>query len=99
MTKPSVALEAHREDIRRIVAANHAARPRIFGSVVHGDDTDASDLDLLVEAIPGTPLTYFDLGGIERELTALLGVPVDVLTPNALPLSFRDEVLAEAISV
>jgi uncharacterized protein len=92
--KPSVALNAHRAEIRRIVAANKATNPRVFGSVLHGEDTDGSDLDILVDALPGA--TLFDLGGIQYELQELLGVPVDLLTPGDISKKFRAEVLAEA---
>lgn len=68
--------------------------PRVFGSIVHGNDTDGSDLDLLVDPLPGT--TLFDLGGLQVELETMLGVPVDVLTPADLPVKFRAQVLAEA---
>jgi uncharacterized protein len=40
--------------------------------------------------------TLFDIGVIRHELLQLLGVPVDVLTPNALPEIFRAKVIAEA---
>jgi hypothetical protein len=40
-----------------------------------------------------------DIARIQNRLQVLLGVPVDVLTPNALPDSFRDQVLAEAVPV
>ena len=46
--KPSEALQMHRDEIRRIVENNDARNPRVFGSVLHGDETDDSDLDLLV---------------------------------------------------
>ncbi len=92
--KPSAALEAHRDAIRRIVLAHRATNPRVFGSVLHGDDTDGSDLDLLVDPTPETSL--FDLGGILHELEQLLGVPVDLVTPKALRPRYRDEILAEA---
>ena len=95
--KPSVALEVHREAIRRIVATHHAANARVFGSVLRGADRDDSDLDLLVDPTPDT--TLLDIGAIRYELKALLGVDVDVLTPKALPESFREQVLAEAVSV
>lgn len=68
--------------------------PRVFGSVLRGDDLEHSDLDLLVDALPGT--TLFDLGGLQDELEHLLGVHVDVVTPRDLPAKFRDIVLAEA---
>ena len=84
--RPSVALNLYREEIRRIVAQHHGENPRVFGSVIHGDDTDESDLDLLIDPTPKT--TLFDIGAIRYELRQLLGVDVDVLTPRALPDKF-----------
>ena len=95
--KPSQALDRNREAIRRIVAAHNARNPRVFGSVAHGEDTDTSDLDLLVDPTSSTSL--FDIGAIRHELLQLLGVRVDVLTPKSLPEAFRDEVIAEAVPV
>lgn len=92
--KPSAALAAHREDIRRVVESHRACNARVFGSVVHGNDTEVSDLDILIDPTPET--TLFDIGAIRHELLELLGVPVDVLTPKALPEKFRATVLAEA---
>ena len=92
--KPSVALAAHREEIRRVVVSHRARNARVFGSVLHGEDTEDSDLDILIDPTPDT--TLFDIGAIRHELLQLLGVPVDVLTPKALPDKFRETVLAEA---
>lgn len=92
--KPSEALAIHRDAVRRIVEAHRARNARVFGSVLAGKDTEYSDLDLLVE--PTADTTLFDIGAIRHELAKLLGVRVDVLTPNALPDSFRARVLAEA---
>jgi predicted nucleotidyltransferase len=74
-----------------------ACDPRVFGSVVHGDDTDNGDLNILIDPTPNT--TLFDIGAIRHELLQLLGVPVDVLTPKALPEKFRATVLSEAVPV
>ncbi|WP_244817659.1 nucleotidyltransferase family protein [Caballeronia sp. Lep1P3] len=95
--KPSVALQAHREEIRRVVQAHRASNARVFGSVARGEDTDESDLDLLIDPTPRT--TMLDIGAIRHELRALLGVPVDVLTPGALPDRTRDAILSGAIPV
>ena len=92
--KPSAALDLKRAAVRDAVSRFHTANPRVFGSVLRGDDSDDSDLDLLVDPLPGT--TLFDLGGLQVELEALLGVSVDLLTPGDLPVKFRDQVLAEA---
>ena len=95
--KPSQALASHRADIRRIVESHRARNARVFGSVVHGDATKDSDLDILIDPTPET--TLFDIGAIRHELLQLLGTPVDVLTPNALPEKFRAAVIAEAVPV
>lgn len=95
--KPSQALATHRDAIRRVVVSHRACNPRVFGSVIHGNDTDSSDLDILIDPTPET--TLFDIGAIRHELLQLLGVPVDVLTPRALPEKFRAAVLAEAVPV
>lgn len=92
--KPSDLLNANREAIRRVIETHRACNPRVFGSVLHGDDTEESDLDILVDPTPD--LTLFDIGAIRHELLQLLGVAVDVVTPKALPESFRAAVLAEA---
>ncbi|MDR6856606.1 nucleotidyltransferase family protein [Variovorax guangxiensis] len=92
--KPSEALRAHRADIRREVARNRASNPRVFGSVLHGQDKDGSDLDLLVDPTPETSL--MDIARLQNRLEELLGTPVDVLTPRSLPVDFRERVLAEA---
>lgn len=95
--KPSAALDLNRAAVRAAARRFRTANPRIFGSALHGTDHDGSDLDLLVDALPGA--TLFDLGGLQVELEELLGVSVDLLTPGDLPRRFRAQVLAEAVPV
>ena len=95
--RPSEALNLYRSRIREIALSHRVSSVRVFGSVLHGDDVASSDLDLLVEPTPET--TLMDIGAIRYELKKLLGFEVDVLTPNGLPLSFRDQVLREAVPV
>lgn len=92
--RPSIALNLKRSAARETVSRFRAANLRVFGSAFHGTDKDGSDLDLLVDALPGT--TLFDLGGLQVELEDLLGVQVDLLTPGDLSPKFRDQVLTEA---
>ncbi|MFJ1299277.1 nucleotidyltransferase family protein [Pseudomonadota bacterium AL_CKDN230030165-1A_HGKHYDSX7] len=92
--RPSQVLEMKRGKVREVVARFRTANPRVFGSVLHGTDQEGSDLDLLVDALPGA--TLLDLGDLQDELRTLLGVDVDLLTPGDLPVKFRAEVLAEA---
>jgi hypothetical protein len=92
--KPSDALYRHREDVLRIVSQHRSSNPRVFGSVLRGDDAEGSDLDLLVDPAPETSL--MDIARIQGRLEQLLGVSVDVLTPLSLPESYRERVVAEA---
>jgi predicted nucleotidyltransferase len=92
--KPSERLNAHREAIRAILASHRASNPRVFGSVARGEDTEESDIDILVDH--GGRMTLFDLGGILNDLSELLGVKVDVVTPDALPDKYRERILAES---
>jgi predicted nucleotidyltransferase len=95
--KPSSALALHRDDVRRLVEDSRARNPRVFGSALNGNDTEFSDIDILVDPLPGT--TLFDLGGLQVALQDLLGVSVDLLTPDDLPQRLREQVLGEAIPV
>lgn len=95
--KPSIALDAKRADVRAAAQRFRSTNVRVFGSVRHGTDREGSDLDLLVDALPGA--TLFDLGGLQVELEDMLGIRVDLLTPGDLPATFRARVLAEAVAV
>lgn len=92
--RPSAALTSHRIDVLAAAVRYQTTNVRLFGSVLQGNDTDSSDLDILVDTLPHT--TLFDLGGLQVELEQMLGVKVDVLTPLDLPLKFRADVLAAA---
>jgi predicted nucleotidyltransferase len=92
--KPSEALTSHRAALRQLISRYNVTRPRIFGSVLTGTDTEESDLDLLVDATDST--TLFTLAGLENEAQELLGVRVSVLTPGFLSVKFRERVLRQA---
>ena len=79
--KPSKALVSNRAAIRQIVESHRARNARVFGSALRGQDTDSSDLDILID--PTRETTLFDIGAIRLKLRQLLGVPVDVLTRRA----------------
>ena len=92
--RPSEALEQTREVIREIVPQFRTANPRVFGSVLRGLDQETSDLDILVDTVPGT--TLFDIGALQEQLSKMLGIRVDVRTPGDLPPAFREQVVSEA---
>ena len=92
--RPSEALPLHRDTIRRLVAEAGMANPRVFGSVLRGEDTEDSDLDILVDPAPRT--TLLDLAGLQIEIEAQTALKVDLLTPGFLPSKFRQTVIDEA---
>ena len=94
---PSLVLQNHRKAIRDIALSHRVTNVRVFGSVIQRNDVEGSDLDLLVD--PTSATTLMDIARIERDLVRLLKIPVDVLTPNALPSSFREQVLRHAQAV
>jgi predicted nucleotidyltransferase len=91
---PSQALDQNRKFIRDIVTQYRGSNVRVFGSVLKGLDTSASDLDLLID--PDPEMSLFDIGAIRHELSSHLGIEVDVLTPKFLPEAIRADILAEA---
>lgn len=95
--KPSEAFAQHRETIRRLVLESGMTNPRLFGSALHGDDVEGSDLDILVDAAEKTSL--FDLAGLQIALEESVGIKVDVRVPGELHPKFRDHVVAEAVPV
>ena len=95
--KPSRLLAQHRAAVRQIVERHHARNARVFGSALHGEDTEKSDLDILVD--PTDETTLFDLGAIQVELVELLGIEVDLLTPGSLPDRWKERVLSEARAI
>ncbi|WP_037073667.1 nucleotidyltransferase family protein [Rhizobium sp. PDO1-076] len=96
--RPSEMLEKNREAIREATKRNNATNPRVFGSVARGEDRADSDIDILVDTLPGT--TLFDLGGLQFELEQLMKpTSIHLLVPGDFPDSVRQSVLAEARAI
>ncbi|GHD08392.1 nucleotidyltransferase family protein [Tianweitania populi] len=74
--RPSEALAKHRDEVLAILAKYPVSNPRVFGSVARGEDTEASDLDLVVQ-IAGV-MTLFDMAQLGEDLAEQIGAPVDV---------------------
>lgn len=96
-TKLGRRLRRHRRAVVDLAVRRGAHHVRVFGSVARGDDEDGSDVDLLVELDDGVGLV--GLAGLERELAALLGAPVEVIPAESLKQGIRDKALAEAIAL
>jgi len=95
--RPSEVLPQHRETIRQLVFEAGMANPRVFGAVLHGDDLDGSDLDLLVDPAPRASLLAMER--LQAQLSRVTGVKIDLRTAEELHPSFRSKVLAEAASL
>ena len=93
-TTPSRALQTHKGVILDIAKQFGANNIRVFGSALHGTDTEESDLDLLVDMPEGT--TLIEIIGLEQAIGDILGIRVEVLTSEDLSGSFREKVLLEA---
>lgn len=94
--RPSELLEHHLAEVADTIARYPVAKVWLFGSVARGDDRPGSDLDLLVELKPDA--TVIDILGLDEDLTAVLGCPVDVVTTTELASNdlFRRADIADA---
>lgn len=90
-------LQQEKELILTIAKRHHAANVRLFGSVARGDEHEKSDVDFLVDFLPGS--TLFDQIDLISELTKKLGCKVDVVSARALNKHLRQRILDEAISL
>ncbi|MFC7878709.1 helix-turn-helix domain-containing protein [Isoptericola sp. NPDC057391] len=93
MVRPSDRLREKREEVLTIIARNGGTNPRVFGSVARGEDTPASDLDIVVDVRPEDAWRFVST---PRELSELLGVHVDVVTERGLRAKHRD-IVDEAV--
>lgn len=90
-------LRRHRRAVVDLTERAGAHNPRVFGSVARAEDTDTSDIDLLVDIDDDVSLVT--LARLTRELTELLGTNVDVVPAATLKQGVRERVLAEAIQL
>jgi len=95
--RPSEVLEKNRHAIREATKRFNAANPRVFGSVARGEDHSGSDIDILVDTLPGT--TLLDLGGLQDALETLLETKVDLVTSKGVRSAMRERILTEAMPI
>jgi predicted nucleotidyltransferase len=84
------------DEIRAYCATQPIKRLSLFGSALRGELRPDSDIDLLVEFLPGTRIGLIGLGKIETHLSNLIQRQVDLRTSEELHPSFRDQVLKAA---
>jgi uncharacterized protein len=88
-------LVERRSQILGLAERYHTGEVRVFGSVVHGNATEDSDVDFLIK--PQRDCSLFDLGGLVEDLKELLGCRVDLVTEDGLKPHLRERVLKEAV--
>ena len=93
----SLAVNLHRAQIREIVLAHHASNARILDATEFAQYADDVDFSILID--PSSETTLFDIGAIRYELRELLGVVVEVLTPNSLPEAIRNVIIDKALPI
>jgi hypothetical protein len=84
------------EQITEFCQRNPIQKLSLFGSILREDFHSESDIDMLVEFIPNSKIGYFELIGMEMELTEMLKRKVDLRTPAELSRYFRQKVLDSA---
>ena len=88
-------IDLPKEKLEEFCRKHHIRSLSLFGSRLHGEGRETSDVDLLVEFDPEHVPGFFRLVEMEEELSGLLGgVKVDLRTPMDLSRYFRDEVLS-----
>jgi uncharacterized protein len=95
MMKLQQLLKEKREDILAVAAQHGAFNVRVFGSVSRGEETENSDIDLLVDYDLAKIPAWFP-GGLLMDLQDLLDRKVDIVTEQGLSHLIKDRVLAEA---
>ena len=90
-------IEEIKEKVLPVLARYHARRAGLFGSVVHGEMTEDSDIDILVEL--NEDLSLLDVSRINRELEEALGRKVDLVEYEAIKPRIRERILAEEVPI
>lgn len=95
--KPPVALRENRDQVLTIAARHGAHNVRVFGSVARGEDTERSDLDLLVDMDEDRSL--WDLGELIDDVREALNCKVQIVTSDSLHRLLKDRIVTEALSI
>lgn len=82
--------------VKKMPQGRAIKRVRLFGSYLHGNATDKSDVDLLIDLDENVPVGLFALYDIIEAFSQVLGTEVDVVTPEGLSRYIREQVLREA---
>ena len=97
---------AERERVLRILREHEAelralgvARLRLFGSLARGEAGAESDVDVLIDVVPGRKFSLFDLGEVRVTLCELLGRDADAMISEDLRPEFRGRIASDLVEV
>jgi len=90
-------IDLPKESITPFCIQHQIKRLALFGSVLRDDFHSDSDIDVIVEFVPGKRVGMLTMSRIERELSQIFGGrKVDLRTPAELSRYFRDDVMQRA---
>src|SRR4030042_6897811 len=92
-----LAIDIQKELISLFCQKNRIRRLSVFGSALGTQFQAESDVDMLVEFAPGQVVGLLKMAALERELSAIVGIQVDLRTPADLSRYFRNELLARGV--
>jgi len=93
------AIAAHRDELQESLHRHAAINPRIFGSVARGDATSESDIDIIVDLLPGGANPLMRLAGLSEEFRLILGRDVDVVAVDLLKAPVAKTALDHSIAI
>lgn len=92
-------IAAHRDDLQASLIRHAASNPRLFGSVARGDARPDSDIDILVDLLPGGANPLMRLAGLSEEFRLILGRDVDVVAVDLLKAPVAQTALSDAVVI
>ena len=95
----TIGIDLPMKAIREYCERQPIKRLSLFGSFLRGDAFPNSDVDLLVEYLPGAPIGLLTMAGQEIKLSEILGKRVDLRTAEDLSRYFRQEVVSGAMLI
>lgn len=90
-------LEINEKTLQQFCKANGIKKLSFFGSTLTDKFSDASDLDVLVEFEKDSKPGFLGMAKLERELSELLCIKVDLRTPEELSRHIREDIVKEAV--
>lgn len=89
-------IRAKQEQLTEVCRRYRIRELSLFGSMARGDFNDQSDVDLLVEFEPEMEVGFLTLSRLHRELSSILGRPIDLVPKLGLKPAIKQEVLESA---